>query len=309
MNIAVLGAGAMGRLFAAGLSRRHDVLLMDRNEERVRQINERGITVTEQSGETHTFYPRAALMGSRQRPVDLVVVFVKAMGTQQALERCQSLIGEDTLLLTLQNGGGHEEVLSRYAPMERVLIGTTQHNASIREDGAVFHGGSGHTVIGCPLGKSEAAGTAAQAFCEAGFDAQESDNVKQAVWTKLMTNVSLSALTGVFQMPMGFVTQSESCWALCDMLIREAVAVADADGVHFDAEKKIAEVRAVSENGPMGVTSICADLMNGRRTEVDTISGSVVRAAKRLGIPAPCHTMMVQLIHAMEDKNDVKKTL
>ncbi|MDO5377228.1 MAG: ketopantoate reductase C-terminal domain-containing protein, partial [Clostridia bacterium] len=132
-------------------------------------------------------------------------------------------------------------------------------------------------------------------------------DIRRAVWQKLMTNVSLSALTGVMGMPMGFVSSSASCWALCEMLIREVVAVAAADGVVFDAEEKIAEVRAVAEGGPTGITSICADLLHGRKTEVDTISGSVVRAARRLHVSAPRHEMMALLIHAIEDKNEQSK--
>ena len=102
---------------------------------------------------------------------------------------------------------------------------------------------------------------------------------------------------------MGFVAQSPSAWALCETLIREACAVAEADGVCFDPKEKAEEVRRVATDGPMGITSICADLMQGRKTEVDTISGSVVRAAARLHVPAPHHEMMVMLIHAMEDQN------
>lgn len=163
------------------------------------------------------------------------------------------------------------------------------------------------TVIGSLAGNDEAVRRIVNAFAEGGFEMQASENVRKAVWQKLMTNVSLSALTGVFQMPLGFVTQSEAAWALCQTLVREAVAVAAADGVVFDAEEKIEEVRRVSVNGSMGITSICADLMHSRMTEVDTISGSVVRAAKRLGVSAPHHEMMVLLIHAMEDKNRLKE--
>lgn len=304
MKIAVLGAGAMGRLFAARLSRRHDVLLMDRNPERASALDREGVTLIEQDGAREVFRPRAAVMGSEQGTADLVIVFVKSMGTRSALERSRSLIGPQTLLLTLQNGGGHEEELARFAPLSRVLIGTTQHNASIREDGSVFHGGGGHTVVGSPLGESEAAKNVAAAFTQAGFETEAAADIRRAVWQKLMTNASLSALTGVMGMPMGFVSSSASCWALCEMLIREAVAVAAADGAVFDAEQKIAEVRAVAEGGPMGITSICADLLHKRKTEVDTISGSVVRAARRLRVSAPCHEMMVLLIHAMEDKNE-----
>lgn len=305
MKIAVLGSGAMGSLFAGNLSRCHDVLLVAHRKEAADRIAKNGVTLVERDGSIATYRPRAAAMGDAFEPVDLVLVFVKAMGTMDALTRCRGLIGEETLVLTLQNGGGHEEELSQFAPMERVLIGTTQHNASVREDGSVYHGGGGHTVVGSTLGHSEAAVRVASAFTQAGIETEASDNVRRLVWQKLLTNVSLSALTGVFQMPMGFVTGSPSCWSLCEKLVAEAVEVARADGVEFDLEEKLAEVRAVSVGGPKGITSICADLMRGRMTEVDTISGSVVRAARRLHVSAPCHEMMVLLIHAMEDKNKI----
>lgn len=303
MKIAVLGAGAMGCLFAARLSACHDVTVIGRNAARMESVRAEGIRVIEKDGSVLRGAPAAALPGDALGVCDLVLVFVKAMATEAALEGIRSAIGPDTLLLTLQNGVGHEDVLSRFAPMENVLVGTTQHNASVREDGSIYHGGSGVTVIGSLVGNNRAAEAVARAFEQAGFDMQASRDVRRAVWQKLMTNASLSALTGVFQMPMGFVTGSESAWTLCRMLIREAVAVAAADGVVFDAEEKIEEVRKVGVNGPMGITSICADLMHGRVTEVDTISGSVVRAARRLGLEAPHHEMMVLLIHAFEDKN------
>ena len=307
MKITVLGAGAMGSLFAAKLSVCHDVAVVDLNAARIDMVNQDGISLMEQDGTVFTGRPFASVPKDAAGECDLVLVFVKAMFTKAALEGIKAVIGPKTMLLTLQNGGGHEDVLSQFVPMENVLVGTTQHNASVRPDGSIHHGGSGITKIGSLAGNHEAAKAVADAFQQAGFEMQVSENVREAVWQKLMTNVSLSALTGVFQMPLGFVSQSESAWKLCETLIREACEVAKADGVVFNVEEKIEEVRKVSVNGPMGITSICADLQNGRMTEVDTISGSVVRAAKRLGMEAMHHEMMVLLIHAFEDKNRLNK--
>ena len=120
----------------------------------------------------------------------------------------------------------------------------------------------------------------------------------------MLTNVSVSILTGVLQVPMGFITQNPNAWAVCETLVREAVAVAAGEGIDFDVNEKIAEVRKVCEDSPNGLTSIYADLKNGRRTEVDTISGSVVRASDRNGVPAPTHRAMVNLVHAMERRNE-----
>ncbi|MFR2151274.1 MAG: ketopantoate reductase family protein [Christensenellales bacterium] len=126
---------------------------------------------------------------------------------------------------------------------------------------------------------------------------------QRLIWQKMFTNVSASVLTGVLQVPLGYIAQNPNAWAVCEALIREAVAVAAGEGLDFDAEQKIAEVREVCEKSPNGLTSIYADLHNGRRSEVDTISGSVVRASERNGVPAPTHRAMVRLVHAMEQKH------
>ena len=116
----------------------------------------------------------------------------------------------------------------------------------------------------------------------------------------MFTNVSASALTAALQVPLGFISGNAYAWALCQKLIREAVDVAAALGMHFDYDEKVAEVKAVCDNSPKGLTSIYSALRDGRRTEVDTISGSVVAAGREVGVPTPSHDFLVALIHAME---------
>ncbi len=128
------------------------------------------------------------------------------------------------------------------------------------------------------------------------------ENIQQLIWNKLFTNVSLSALTGVLQIPMGFIADNDHAWNIAKKLIHEAVEVAHGLGLKADEAEITEKVRLTSINSPEGITSICADLKNGRRTEVNTISGSVVRAAEKCGVPAPTHELMVELIHAMEDR-------
>ena len=114
---------------------------------------------------------------------------------------------------------------------------------------------------------------------------------------------TVTVVTSLLQVPMGFIAENPSAWAICETLVREAVAVAAGEGIEFDADEKVAEVRKVCTDSPAGLTSIYADLRDGRRTEVDTISGSVIRASERNGVPAPTHRAMVQLVHAMEQKH------
>ena len=158
------------------------------------------------------------------------------------------------------------------------------------------------THIGGVTGGSARLQPIADAFTACGLEADCVENVQKLIWQKMFTNVSASVLTGVLQVPLGYIAQNPNAWAVCEALIREAVAVAAGEGLDFDAEQKIAEVREVCEKSPNGLTSIYADLHNGRRSEVDTISGSVVRASERNGVPAPTHRAMVNLVHAMEGK-------
>ena len=102
---------------------------------------------------------------------------------------------------------------------------------------------------------------------------------------------------------MGYIAANEYAWDLCCQLIHETVKTAAAAGLDFDEEKVREKVKNTSINNPNGCTSIRADLRDGRRTEVDTISGAVVRAAHKYGVEVPGHECIVRLVHAMEGRN------
>ena len=301
MKIAVLGAGAMGMLFGGYLSRRNDVFLVEVNEDRVRQINESGVLIREKDGSDGRFFPKAVSKTDGLGQMDLVIVFVKAMFTQDALSSNRGLIGKNTYLMTLQNGAGHEARLLPFTDEKHIIIGSTQHNSSIIENGHVNHGGAGLTSIGLPGGGSEVLQAIAENLTACGFECVTSNEVKKQIWTKLFTNTAASSLTAVLQVPLGFIYSDPSAHELMVKLCKEAVAVANAEGfARFEEADVIAGVEAVCKNAPNGYTSIYADIRDGRRSEVDTISGSVVEAARRLGVSVPCHEMIVSLIHALE---------
>ena len=167
MKIAVLGAGAMGGLFSAYLSRQNEVTVIDVNPAVVEKINADGLTVTEPDGASAVYHPHAVLSTEGMAPVDLIVVFVKAMFSESALTNNKGIIGPDTYLMTLQNGSGHEDLLGKFVPQDHIIIGTTQHNASVAGPGATKHGGSGtvHQRFGQRADR-RAAGAAGLHFCQ-----------------------------------------------------------------------------------------------------------------------------------------------
>lgn len=304
MKIAVLGAGAMGSLFGGYLSQENEVWLIDVDPEKMDKINRDGITILESDGSSRHFQPQAVTDTAGLGTMDLIIIFVKAMHTRAALAAHRHLIGEKTYVMTLQNGAGHEDTLMEFVPREQIIIGTTQHNSSIAEPGKIRHGGGGKTSFGLLDGNIEKIQYIADTFSNCGFETAVSDNIRKQVWTKLFLNASSSVMTGVLQVKQGYLLDNEHAWSLVERLVREAVAVANAEGLDFEAEEIVTMVKTVIGNAREGYTSIYADLRDGRKTEVDTISGSVVKAAKRLGVAVPSHEFVVQLVHAIEGKKD-----
>lgn len=307
MKVGILGAGAMGMLFGGYLSRRHQVYLVDINKERVKEINQSGIEVVERDGSKGSCWPIAATEPACGK-MDLILVFVKAMFTKKALGNNRQMIGDDTYVMSLQNGAGHEELLQAFVPKDRIILGMTQHNSSVLEAAVIHHGGGGKTCIGMAYPQEASAKSQhrleeiAQAFTACGFDTEVSCEIKRMIWEKLFINVSASVLTGVLQVKLGFILENAHAWSMARLLIHEAVAVANQSGLEFEERKVEEDVKSVLMNSRDGCTSICADLRDGRKTEVDTISGAVVSEGKAKRVSTPCHEFIVDLVHAMEER-------
>lgn len=302
MRIAVIGAGAMGSIYGGRLSLNNEVYLIATREALAEEINSRGLKIEEQGG-MNVYHPKAVTDSSELGPMDLVILFVKATASETALSQNAGLIGPETRLMTLQNGAGHEDILGRFAPPERIIIGTTEDNGTVLGQAHVRRGGQGKTNVGMLTQDKEGfLPRLKEAFDSCGFHVKIHENIQYLIWDKLFTNVSLSAVTGILQVDMGYIASNPRAWEMTCRLIHEAVLTAKAAGMDFDEEQLKERVRLTSLNNPQGCTSIRADLRSGKKTEVDTISGAVVRAAHKYGVEVPCHEFVVNMVHAMEEK-------
>lgn len=301
MKIAIIGPGSMGLLYAAGLSRVADVVLIGNNKVNIDLINQEGITV-KRGDEAKTCRVPAYLNGTYTETVDLVVLFTKAYVTSDALSANKSIVGADTVLLTLQNGAGHENLLRKFVPAERVLVGTTAQGAYRECAHVVVNSGLGDTNIGAISESCKGVNRFVDVFEKGDFPCHASENINQMVWNKLMINASSSVLSGVLGVAQGYVATNEYAWIICQKLIKEICRTACAAGYCFREEEQIDRIHKHLLNAPHGYTSIYSDLKCGRKTEVDVISGAVVDAARKHGVDVPTQEMMVSLVHAMEER-------
>ncbi len=303
MRIAVIGAGAMGSIYGGHLSQHNEVYMVDTAAPVVEHLQKEGLKIQE-NGEDILFHPQAVTSTEGIEPVDLIILFVKALYSRSALAGNKNLIGSDTYVLTLQNGSGHEDILGEFVDLDHIVIGTTEDNGAVLGLGHIRRGGVGNTNVGM-LAEDKAGflPKLKEAFDSCGFNVKIHANIQQLIWDKLFTNVSLSAVTGVLQVDMGYIAANPYAWAMTTALIHEAVAVAKAMGLEADEAVITEKVRKTSEMSPNGCTSIRADIRDGRKTEVDTISGSVVRAAAKVGVAVPSHELIVNMVHALEGKD------
>lgn len=300
MKIAVIGPGAMGLLYGAKLSRCTKVVLIGNNAAHGREINENGIVLKRDGAETLYHVP-VYQSGQAEGPVDLIILFTKAYLTEEALAQNKELIGPDTVLLTLQNGAGHEAVLAGFTDAKKILIGTTAQGSYRENAHTIVNSGLGETVIGAIDSGFTGIEEIAAVFTQAGFPCRVSGNIRQTVWNKLMINASSSVLSGVLGVRQGYVAENADAWEICKALIGEICEAAAGEGFSFDPAEQTERIRRHLNDAPGGYTSIYADLKNGRKTEVDFISGAVVRAAARQGREAPVQQLLVHMVHAMEE--------
>lgn len=298
MKIVVVGPGAMGLLYGGYLSKHNEVFMLGRNQENMNLINQNGIVIKENEGEA-TYRVHATTNPKDIGEADLVITFVKTYNTGHVLENYKEIIGDKTILMSLQNGLGNEQPLLNYAKPENIIVGNTNQGSSRNNAYSITHSGLGKTFLGVVCGEAIRFKEIADNFTKCGFECELSDDVRKLIWNKLMINASSSVLSGVLQVPQGYVVENEYAWNIEKKLIEEICDVANADGYCFSKEEQIERLRNHLKNAPTGLTSIYHDIKNKRQTEVDVINGAVVAVAHRLNISVPTHEIMVNLVKAM----------
>ncbi len=301
MKIAILGAGAMGCLYGAYLSRENEVIMLDRKPEKVDGINKKGITVIEEDGSSNDFTNvKAYLSGKCNEIVDLVIVFVKAPQTIDALLMNVKSFSPSTIVMTLQNGSGNDKKIAKYVPKNKIIIGTSKHNSNTVGLATVKHSGHGVTTIGTNADDNEYPNKIKEVFDKSGIETEVSDDIQRIIWSKLFVNLSINTFTAITRSPIGSMIDNRYAWDFAEKLICEAVDVAEADGTYFSYMDVLNMVHYVCEDAGKGYSSMYQDVMNGRLTEVDTINGAVVEQAKLYNVSAPYNALIVDLIHAIE---------
>ena len=302
MKIAVIGAGAMGCIYGMYLSRKNDVLLVDVVKPNVDAINEKGLEFTYLDGSTEIVTRlKATLDTSACTAQDLVILLTKGYQSAEALEKNAALIGSDTIVCSLQNGYGNADDIVKYVPEEQIVLGTSGGGAIVAGHGQIMHKGQGPTQLGCLTADQTRAGIVAKAMDECGVPQVELiPDVKTLLWSKLFVNIGINPICAITGETNQSIANNPFSRAVSAMLVKEAVEVANATGMHFDYDEMVEHVLDIALVTGGNICSMLADVNHKRRTEVDRINGAAVSEGAKVGMKAPLNEMITALIHAKE---------
>jgi 2-dehydropantoate 2-reductase len=245
----------------------------------------------------------AATDCSKIGEVDLLVILVKSFHTREAIEAAMPAVGKTTIVMSLQNGLGHEDILGEVAGNDRVIAGKTYVGGLLLGPGHIIAGVKGkQTVIGELDGSISARALAiADEFNRAGIAVTVSPNIKGAMWDKLLVNVATGALSGITRLTYGELYRVPAIEQSAVAAVREAMAVANAGGISLSIrDPKEAWVLASEGLPPEFKASMLQSLEKNSITEIDFINGAVVRAGKVHRVPTPVNETLVACIKGIE---------
>jgi len=288
MRIAVYGTGGVGGYFGGRLARAGAEVHFIARGAHLQAIRQHGLTVRSVKGDFEVQAPATddpAEVGS----CDFVLFCVKTFDTDEAAARLGPLVGEDTAVVSLQNGVENEELLARAVGGDHVMGGAAFIFAEIAGPGVIRHtGGPASITFGELDGRASQRAKDLLAWCEqAGFGAELSDSIKAVLWAKLAFICAQAGLTAAVRLPIGEIRTATAAWAAFGRLVAEVCAVAEADGnpVPQAAQERALTLAQAIEPGSF--SSLHDDLVAGRRMELEALHGFVVRRAAQHGVAVP----------------------
>ncbi len=301
-NITIIGPGALGILFSVKLTQAGcSISLLDHRKERAERLNSSGIRLLERETEIDAAPVVTSSTAALPCP-DYVLVLVKAYQTESTLHAIREIISGDTLVISLQNGVGTGEILERAVPARNIFLGTTTHGANLVSEDTAVHAGAGPTVLGPYLSGSDIPDRIvdfSDLLRRAGFETEVAVDIYPHLWRKLLINIGINPLTSLTGLKNGQLLDYPQISRIQEMAVREAFKIISLSGIDLDMtdEACVDMVRQVCRKTSGNRSSMLQDRLHRRRTEIEFISGAVLKKANQLGIKAPVNQVLTSLIN------------
>ena len=301
MNIVIMGAGSIGSLFGALLSKKNNVVLVGRKFH-VNAIRKNGLTI---EGKTQLNVEISAEDAVGKVPFipDLLILTVKSYDTKEAINQAKQIIGKDTIVLSLQNGLDNIDKIQETVDSKNIIAGVTTHGALFYEPGIIKHTGKGSTILGELNGKqSERIEYISDVFNEADIETTISDDIVKELWTKAIINSSINPLTALFQCKNGYLLENPILENIIGKICEESTLAANKEEMQLSPEKMYNKTRQVILDTAENYSSMLQSLRKEKKTEIDSINGKIAEIGKKQGMEPLMNEMMVYSIKSISEK-------
>lgn len=302
LKVLVAGAGAIGQFVGSRLHEaRHDVTLLT-TQRHIDAFGRDGLCV--RGDENYCWDPHAvttAAAAGAGGPFDAILLTCKAHTTAWLAKEVAPLLAADGVFASLQNGLGNAAKVAASAPVQAVAVALTSHGVTIDAPGTVLHAGAGPTLVG-PHGPQavRAARVAEKLLADARLEPTWHDDMEPFVWRKAVINAGINPVGALSGARNGSILADDALQRQCVALIREAEALAARAGVRLPRGDLAEAARGTLSRTSGNRCSMLQDVEARRATEVEQITGRMVRLAARLGVPMPASEEVYRRIKKLE---------
>jgi len=301
-KIAVVGAGAVGGYFGGLLARAGVPVMMIGRPAFVEAVKKSGLFL-----DTLQFQESVRVEASTElsavRGADIVLFCVKTTDNVTTTRALAPLLAPGALVLSMQNGVDNVEQI-RAASTIDALPAVVYVAASVPEPGRVKHVGRGDLVVGPENEKTK---RIAALFSRAQLPCRISENIEGELWTKLVWNCALNAVSALGRAKYGQIASSVDAWKVVETAVYEVLAVARAAGIHppglEDPKVALAGALKIATQMAEALSSTGQDLNRGKRTEIDSLNGYISRRGAELGVPTPVNQALYALVKLAEGRS------
>jgi 2-dehydropantoate 2-reductase len=295
-DILLVGTGALATLFAVRLGEAgHSVSMLGTWKQGLQALRENGARIQEADGNERAYPVHATDDPHEVSGAKFAIVLVKSWQTERVARQLKLALADDGHALTLQNGLGNCETLSRDLGSGRVSLGVTTTGATLVGPGLVRTGGDG--VIS--IEQNQALAPLETALRSSNFNLQIVDDAQSLIWGKLVINAAINPLTALLQVPNGELLARPVVRKMMASLARETAEVAAAEHVHLPFNNPVSAVEDVARKTARNISSMFQDVRRGAPTEIDAICGAVTKRAELHGINTPYNRACWQLVRAL----------
>ena len=300
MNILIFGAGAIGSLFGALLSKENNVILIGRKPH-ISAIKKSSLIIDGKTNLNVKIDAETTVNNVSISP-DLIIFTVKSYDTEYSIKQVSKIINKNTIVLSLQNGLDNIDKIKKIIDSKKIIAGITTHGAFFSAPGHIKHTGIGSTILGELNGeKTKRIEDFVNAFKTVGIETYFSENIIKEIWIKGIVNSCINPLTTFFQCKNGYLLKNPILEKLIEKICEESTNISNAHGINLSYNVMISKTKEVIMNTSENYSSMLQSYKKGNKTEIKSINGRLVNIGKKHKINTSLNDMLVYSINSLID--------